>query len=122
MLVRPGPRYKDVTKMSRGSLWPFYLCAIGALALVAVTLDYWGATEIRENITEVFFLTFLAAVWLMFMTKLFPWLGLKLRDDVAERKNRATLIALCGAVLALGFICAGANIGEGPSFTNNFFC
>jgi hypothetical protein len=45
-----------------------------------------------------------------------------LRDDAVERENLSALIALCGAVLALGIIYAGANIGEGPSFTNNFFC
>src|SRR5262252_2844949 len=108
--------------MSRGTPLPFYLCALAALTLVATTLECWGAREIRANVSEVFFLTLVAAVLLILAAKLFPWFGLSLRDDAVERKNLSALIALCGAVLALGFICAGANIGEGPSFTNNFFC
>lgn len=108
--------------MNRSTPWAFYLCAVAALTLVAVTLEFWGAAEIRATVTEVFFLTFVAAVWLILMAKLFPWFGLSLRDDAVERKNLSALIALCGAVLALGIIYAGANIGEGPSFTNNFFC
>jgi len=108
--------------MSRGTPLPFYLCALAALTLVATTLEFWGAREIRANVSEVFFLTLVAAVLLILAAKLFPWFGLSLRDDAVERKNLSALIALCGAVLALGFICAGANIGEGPSFTNNFFC
>jgi uncharacterized membrane protein YjfL (UPF0719 family) len=108
--------------MNRSTPWAFYLCAVAALTLVAVTLEFWGAAEIRASAIQVFILTFVAAVWLILMTKLFPWLGLSLRDDAVERKNLSALIALSGAVLALGIIYAGANVGEGPSFTNNFFC
>jgi len=108
--------------MNRATSWAFYLCAVAALTFVAVTLEFWGAAEIRATVSEVFFLTLMAAVWLILATKLFPWMGLSLRDDAVERKNVSALIALCGAVLALGIIYAGANLGEGPSFTNNFFC
>jgi uncharacterized membrane protein YjfL (UPF0719 family) len=108
--------------MNRGTSWPFYLCAVAALTLAAMTLEFWGAAEIRATVSEVFFLTFVAAIWLIIATKLFPWMGLSLRDDAVDRKNLSALVALCGAVLALGIIYAGANIGEGPSFTNNFFC
>jgi uncharacterized membrane protein YjfL (UPF0719 family) len=108
--------------MNRSKPWAFYICAVSALTLVAVTLEFWGAAEIRANVPEVFFLTFIAAVWLILASKLFPWFGLSLRDDVFERENLSVLIALCGAILAIGFIYAGANIGEGTSYTNNFFC
>jgi hypothetical protein len=108
--------------MNRSTPWAFYLCAIAALTLVAVTIKLWGAAELRAKIGGVIVLTLLSAFWLTLMTKLFAWFGLSLRDDAGERKNVSALIALCGAVLALGFIYAGANIGEGPSYTNNFFC
>lgn len=108
--------------MNRRIPWAFYLCATAALTLVAVTIRLWGAAEVRANAGGVFVLTLLGAVWLTLMTKLFPWFGLSVRDDAVERKNPSALIALCGAVLALGIIYAGANIGEGPSYTNNFFC
>jgi uncharacterized membrane protein YjfL (UPF0719 family) len=116
------PQTVELAIMNRGTSWAFYVCAVAALTLVAVTLEFWGAAEIRATGSAVFFLTFVAAVWLILATKLFPWLGLSLRDDAVERKNLSALIALCGAVLALGIIYAGANIGEGPSYTNNFFC
>jgi uncharacterized membrane protein YjfL (UPF0719 family) len=108
--------------MNRSTPWAYYLCAVTSLTFVAVTLKFWGATEIRAKVTAVFFLTVVSAVWLILAAKLFPWFGLSLRNDAVERKNSSALIALCGAVLALGFVYAGANIGEGPSFTNNFFC
>jgi uncharacterized membrane protein YjfL (UPF0719 family) len=108
--------------MNRGTQWPFYLCAIAVLTFVAITLEFWGAAEIRATLSEVFFLTFVAAVGLILAARLFPWMGLSVRDDAVARKNLSALVALCGAVLALGIIYAGANIGEGPSFTNNFFC
>ena len=108
--------------MNRSTPWAFYLCVVISLTFVAVTIKLWGAAEVRANAGGVFVLTLLGAVWLTVMTKLFAWFGLSLRDDAVERKNVSALIALCGAVLALGIIYAGANIGEGPSYTNNFFC
>src|SRR3981189_3176101 len=99
--------------MNRSTPWAFYLCVVISLTFVVVTIRLWGAAEVRANA---------GGVWLTVMTKLFAWFGLSLRDDAVERKNVSALIALCGAVLALGFIYAGANIGEGPSYTNNFFC
>src|SRR6266436_4405873 len=108
--------------MNRSTPWAFYLCVAISLTFVAVTIKLWGAAGVRTNAGGVFVLTLLGAVWLTVMTKLFAWLGLSLCDDAVERKNHSTLVALCGAVLALGIIYAGANIGEGPSFTNNFFC
>jgi hypothetical protein len=108
--------------MNRSTPWAFYFCAIAALTIIAVTIKLWGAAELRAKIGGVIVLTLLGAFWLALLTKLFAWFGLTLRDDAVERKNGSALIALCGAVLALGFIYAGANIGEGPSYTNNFFC
>ena len=108
--------------MNRSTPWAFYLCVAISLTFVAVTIKLWGAAGVRTNAGGVFVLTLLGALWLTVMTKLFAWLGLSLRDDAVERKNHSALVALCGAILALGIIYAGANIGEGPSYTNNFFC
>jgi uncharacterized membrane protein YjfL (UPF0719 family) len=92
-----------------------------SLITVAVALHLWGAAEIRADSSEVFFLTFAAAVWLVLATKLFSWLGLSFHDDVVERRNIAALAALCGAVTALALIYTGGSIGEGPSYLNNVF-
>jgi hypothetical protein len=106
--------------MNRSTPWPFYFCAVGALALVTVTLKLWGAAQVRANVTVVLLFTFVGAVWLMLLIKLFPWLGLSLRDDFVERKNLSALVPLCGAVLALGFVYAGANIGQGAVLHKQF--
>src|SRR6266480_4618132 len=66
-----------------------------SLILVAVALHRWGAAEVRSNPGEVVFLTLAGGVWLAFASRLFPWLGLSFGDDVIERKNVATFVALC---------------------------
>ncbi|HEX4644047.1 MAG TPA: hypothetical protein VH598_00405 [Verrucomicrobiae bacterium] len=101
--------------------WVFGICVVASLIMTAVALHLWGAAEIRANAVEVLFLTFAGVVWLTVATRLFPWLGLSLRDDAVERGNIAALPALCGAVMAVGIIYAGGSLGEGPSFMNNFF-
>jgi uncharacterized membrane protein YjfL (UPF0719 family) len=107
--------------MSRTAPWAFTLCVTASLLLIAVGLHFWGAAEVRAHAGEVFWLTFIGAVWLVLATTLFSWLGLSFRDDVVERNNTSALIALCGAVLAVGLIYAGGSFGEGPSYFNNFF-
>jgi uncharacterized membrane protein YjfL (UPF0719 family) len=89
--------------------------------MVAVALHVWGAAEVRADPGEVFFLTLGGAIWLVFATWLFSWLGLSFRDDAVDRKNVAALTALCGAVLAISLIYAGGSLGEGPSYLENFF-
>ncbi len=89
--------------------------------MIAVALHLWGAAEIRADGSEVFWLTFAGAVWLILLTRLFAWFGLDFRDDAVERRNAAALVALCGAVMAVAVIYAGGSIGEGPSYFNNVF-
>ncbi len=90
--------------------------------MVAGMLHAWGAKEVRDDIGEVVFLAFVGAAWLLLAKKLlFPCLGLSFRDDVIERRNRASLAASCGASLAFAIIYAGGSIGEGPSYWENVF-
>jgi hypothetical protein len=91
------------------------------LSLIAAALHFWGAEEVRANLGAVVVLTCIGAVWLLFATKLFAWLGVSCRDDVIERSNRAALVGICGAVLSAAIIYAGGSLGEGPSYSNNFF-
>jgi hypothetical protein len=107
--------------MSNRKNWAFNLCVAASLFLLFIGLRLWGAAEVRANVGEVFFLTFIGAIWLVFATKLFPCLGLSFREDVIERKNDSALVALCGAVLSVSIIYGGGSFGEGPSYLNNFF-
>jgi hypothetical protein len=97
------------------------ICSLGSLSFIATALHFWGAAEIRKDAGEVVFLSIAAAAWLFITTKLFPWFGLSLRDDVAERKNVGALFGLCGALIAVALLYAGGSIGEGPSYMNNVF-
>jgi len=101
--------------------WVFGVCLAVCLGIVAVGLDLWGAVEIRASPCTVLVLTLIGAFWLVVAINLFSWLGLSFRDDVVERRNVAALVALCGAVMAVSLLYAGGNLGEGPSYLENFF-
>ena len=107
--------------MNSSVRWAFGFCVAASLIMVAVALHLWGAAEVRANASDVFFLTFVGAVWLVLAAKLFPWLGLSFRDDAMERRNTAALTALCGAVPAVALTYIGGSLGEGPSYWNNVF-
>jgi len=107
--------------MNSSVRWAFGFCVAASLIMVAFTLHLWGAAEVRANPSDVFFLTFVGAVWLVLATKLFSWLGLSFRDDAVERRNIAALTALCGAVPAVALTYIGGSLGEGPSYWNNVF-
>ena len=107
--------------MNSSVRWAFGFCVTASLIMVAVALHLWGAAEVRANTSDVFFLTFVGAVWLVLATNLFSWLGLSFRDDAVERRNIAALTALCGAVPAVAFTYIGGSLGEGPSYWNNVF-
>lgn len=95
----------------------FVLC----LLLIATSLSFWGAKEVRGNFGEVFLLTMWGAGWLIVSALLIPWLGLDAREDVAERKNPAALVALTCAQLSVAIVYTGGSLGEGPSYWENIF-
>lgn len=101
--------------------WIIRLCFAVGILLTVASLWRWGAVEVRGRFEEVFFLTVVGVVWLAISTKIFPWLGLSISDDVVERRNVGALIALCGAILSLSIIFAAGNLGEGPSYWENVF-
>jgi uncharacterized membrane protein YjfL (UPF0719 family) len=101
--------------------WVFRACFATTLIMVGVMLHRWGAAEVRADPGELIDVIFGGVVWLVLGILIFPWLGLSYRDDVAERGNVAALVALCGALMALGIIYAGGSIGEGPSYWENIF-
>lgn len=96
-------------------------CAIGSIAAIAAAVWFWGAIEVRGHPDEVLFITGAGVVWLRFLAAIFAWLGVSIRDDAIERRNPAALLVSCSAIIGLALIYAGGNIGEGPSYSNNFF-
>lgn len=91
------------------------------LVLTGAAVQEWGAAELRSHPGEVVFITVIGIFWLTASAKLFSWFGLSIRDDVVERKNVAVLVALCGALAGVAFTYIGGNLGEGPSYWNNFY-
>lgn len=98
----------------------FFLTSALNLALLLYALQHWGAAEIREKFEPKFWLTFIGQAWTACFIANFQWLGISLRDDAMERHNLAAFLALLGASLAVGLIYTAGNIGEGPSYMDNF--
>ena len=46
----------------------------------------------------------------------FTYLGLSVRDDVIERRNRAATLAFGGALIGVTCCYAGGNVGDGPGW------
>lgn len=53
--------------------------------------------------------------WIWLAGALLPIVGLSVRDDALERRNRAAAIATGGMIVGAGIIYACANIGGGPT-------
>jgi hypothetical protein len=58
----------------------------------------------------------LGLAWVGLSTMFMPLLGISLRDDVVERRNRTAAGVLAGAALGVTFCYAGGNIGNGPGW------
>jgi hypothetical protein len=111
----------NALRKSQTFVWAILLCFAAGTLLIASSLWRWGAVEVRGHLDQVVLLTLLGLAWLFVSSRLFPWFGLSIADDVIERRNQAALISLCGATLAVGLIYAGGSLGEGPSYWNNIF-
>jgi uncharacterized membrane protein YjfL (UPF0719 family) len=97
------------------------LCAAACLAGIAAALQLWGAIEVRSNPGAILGLTFIGALWILLVSKIFPWLGLSFEYDIIDGRNTSAAIAFSGAVLAAAILYAGGSLGEGPSYLENFF-
>lgn len=108
--------------MKRSMAWLGNVSLVGGLVIIAGLLHAWGAREVRGDAGEVVLLTFWGGVCLLLAKRLlFPCLGLSFHDDVVERRNRAALVACCGALLAFALIYAGGSMGEGLYYRENIF-
>ena len=91
------------------------------LILLAVLLK-WSSPDVRSDAGEISFYMILGAVWLRLGLVLVSLLGVAVREDVLERRNRAAAWALCGAMVGAMLCFAGANIGSGPGPEVVLFC
>ena len=105
-------------KAQRGLMGFAVLVSLGVLAVVTWA---WTAKEIRHGQPYMWLVLAMGGAWLSVCSGLFRWVGLSVREDACERRNRAAALAVSGGVVGAMFIFCGANTGEGPSFWNNVF-
>jgi hypothetical protein len=89
------------------------------LLAVLVTL---AASDVVNSPMYIGFYLLMGIGFVGVLSSFFPLVGLSLRRDALERGNRATAIALAGAMLGLACCFAGGNIGDGPGWWVVVFC
>jgi uncharacterized membrane protein YjfL (UPF0719 family) len=95
------------------------LAALPPLALAGIwwVLRNLASFDVRESPQYLWQYLALGAAWLGISLKVFASFAVSWRDDVIERSNPAALWAVAGAAGGLGAAYAGANVGDGPSWT-----
>lgn len=85
--------------------------------IIYYTLKRLASFDVVNDPFYIFFYIFLGYVWIYIGIKLiFYFFDLSWIDDVLNNGNKASLVAICGAVIGLTLIYSGANIGDGPGF------
>ncbi|MEK6372093.1 MAG: hypothetical protein AABO58_05305 [Acidobacteriota bacterium] len=105
-------RFAHDTRASSIVLFAPLFCA---LLLLAVLLTL-AADDVRRDPVYLFFYTLMGMAWIGGWAAFFGAFGIRLREDVAEGKNRAAAIALAGSLIAVTLAFAGGNIGNGPGW------
>jgi hypothetical protein len=77
-------------------------------------LEKWSSPSVRDDAGEVSFYLIFSLVWIALTQSAFAFLGISIRDDVAERRSRSAGLAAAGLTIAAACWVAGANIGDGP--------
>jgi hypothetical protein len=94
----------------------------GCAVSVYFVLENWSSAAVREDFAEVSFYLIFSLAWIALAQNAFEFLGISIRDDVAERRNGAAGFAAAGFTVAAACCVAGANIGDGPGFEAVLFC
>src|SRR5215472_9960731 len=101
-------------RLYRTETWLCYgvtaACACGACWVLLVG----SASDVREDRGELTFYLASSLAAIAASQALFAFLGVSLRDDVIERRNRGALFAFAGLTIGASCCIAGANAGNGP--------
>lgn len=97
------------------------LAPLIAILLVFAVLKTLAAHDVRDDWRYLAMYTMVGAAWTGAALSLIPGLGMSTIHDVFERGNRAAAQGISGAILALGVVFAGGNIGDGPGWWVVFF-
>jgi hypothetical protein len=86
------------------------LAAAGTFGVLRTLASF----DVRDSAEYLAFYMTIGAAWAFVGSG--SWVGVLVRDDVAERGNKAALLAWSGAVIGSSACYAGANIGDGPGW------
>jgi hypothetical protein len=95
---------------------------IVCLAVILGVLIASASEDVRSSAYYLSAYELLAGLWLAGALRLFPFLGVSPRDDIVERKNRAALSTVVGALAGVTACFAGSNVGNGPGPECVIFC
>jgi magnesium-transporting ATPase (P-type) len=100
-----------------------WLAFISACAIsLYFALEKWSSPSVRDDAGEISFYLIFSLVWIALTQSAFAFLGISIRDDVAERRSRSAGFAAAGLTIAATCCVAGANFGDGPGFEVVLFC
>ncbi|MGD0772776.1 MAG: ThuA domain-containing protein [Candidatus Solibacter sp.] len=95
-----------------------FLC----LALTFACLITLTRPEVRGSRYYLLLYELLAGLWLAGALRLFPVLGVRLRDDAPERANAGALWTMNGGLAGVAMCFVGATVGNGPGPKAVIFC
>ena len=101
-------------RLRRTETWLCYGVTAACACGVGWVLLVWSASDVREDRGELSFYLLSSLAVIAASQALFAFLGVSLRDDVIERKNRGALFAFAGLTIGASCCIAGANVGNGP--------
>lgn len=111
-MMRRSPLYGSMG-LRVGLLGVSAACMLGLLAL----LTAFAASDVRTAPEYLAMYTALGIAWVGVMRGVLgALLGVRARDDVAERSNPAAFLVQCGIVVGLTLSFAGGNFGDGPGW------
>lgn len=109
-------------RSSRSKAFLWLLIMFACTCAVYFVLLKWSSPSVRDDIAEVSFYLVFSIGWIGFAQATLAFLGISLRDDVAERGNGSAGFAVGGLTVAVTCCVAGANVGDGPGFEVVLFC
>lgn len=118
-MITWAPWYRDIFRVNRLAAPPRYrlilgLAPVACLLLLLASLQQFSARAVRESGAYILLYLMLGAAFLGVSVQCFALLGVSACEDVLERRNGASLIAVAGALAGAILCVAGGNIGEGP--------
>ena len=89
---------------------------VACAGLMFAVLKTSASFDVVDAPVYLFMYVVVGLAWLRVVAEIFAFLGLGIRDDVVERRNRAAVPAVVGGMIAVTLCYAGGNIGDGPGW------